>query len=187
MAKLTLNQLFEVIRGGIGGLVFRRRPDGTIIVSSAPAYSKGKVTPAQKEYRERFKDAVCYARWADDAHPIYEQLAQAGRAEGNWVSAYNFALSDALKAPKVQRIERGEGCIRVQASDNIGVAGVRVTILDKAGTVLDQGEAVHRAGDWWEFASQSRGKTIVAEARDLPDNVTRLTLGESLTQPGEGF
>ena len=176
MAKLTLNQLFEVLRGGIGGLVFRRRPDGTIIVSGAPTYRKGKATPGQKEYRERFKDAVRYARWADDVHPIYEQLAQAGRAEGNWVSAYNFALSDALKAPVVHRIERGEGRIRVQASDEILVTGVRVTVLDEAGSGLEKGEAVRGEGDWWEFASQSQGKTIVAEARDLANNVTRLVL-----------
>ena len=178
MAKLTLNQLFEALRGGIGGLVFRRRPDGTIIVSGAPVYRKGKATPGQKEYRQRFKEAVRYARWgwADDVHPIYEELAKAGRAEGNWVSAYNFALSDALKAPVVHRIERGEGCIRVEASDNIRVAGLQITVLDEAGTVLERGEAVRGEGNWWEFASQSQGKTIVAEARDLAKNVTRFVL-----------
>jgi hypothetical protein len=41
MAKVTLNQLMEVLQGGIGDLVFRQRPDGTIIISGAPHYRKG--------------------------------------------------------------------------------------------------------------------------------------------------
>src|SRR6187402_280694 len=34
MAKINLNKLFDELRGKIGNLVFRRRPDGTLIVSS---------------------------------------------------------------------------------------------------------------------------------------------------------
>jgi len=42
MAKLDLNKLFDEIRGKIGNLVFRRRADGTLIVSSKPDY-KGEL------------------------------------------------------------------------------------------------------------------------------------------------
>jgi hypothetical protein len=33
MAKVTVNQLLELLQGGIGVLVFRQMPDGTIILS----------------------------------------------------------------------------------------------------------------------------------------------------------
>ena len=53
---------------------------------------------------------------------------------------------------------------------------VKVTILDDEGGVLEAGEAVREEGDWWEFVSRADGKTVVAEARDLPGNVTKLVL-----------
>ena len=69
--------------------------------------------------------------------------------------------------------DQGAGCIRVEASDNVLVAKVRVTVLDEGGTVVEAADAVRGEGNWWEFASQARGTTIVAEAWDLPKNVTR--------------
>jgi hypothetical protein len=168
MAKVTMNQLLEVLRGRIGGLVFRQRPDGRTIISGAPRYRKGKATPKQKAHRERFKDAVHYARWAAKLHPVYGELA-----EGTWKSAYNFALSDWFEAPVIHRIERREGRVLVEASDNIRVTRVQVSVLDEQGTALEKGEAIRGEGNWWEFASQSEGKTIVAEARDLAEHVTR--------------
>ena len=57
------------------------------------------------------------------------------------------------------------------------VKKVRVTVLDgPEGNVLETGEAVRGKGDWWVFASKTEGKTIVAEAWDLPGNVTRFVL-----------
>jgi|WetSurMetagenome_2_1015567.scaffolds.fasta_scaffold485422_2 hypothetical protein len=41
MAKIDLNKLFDELRDRSGNLVFRRRPDGTLIVSGKPQY-KGK-------------------------------------------------------------------------------------------------------------------------------------------------
>ena len=171
MAKVTLNQLLEVIRGGIGGLVFRQRPDGAIIISGAPRYRKGKATQKQKAYRERFRDAARYARWSARVHPIYAELAA-----GTWKSAYNFALSDRLKAPVIHRIERQDGRILVEASDNIRVTRVRVTVLDERGTAVEIGEAIPGEGNGWEFTSHLEGKTIVAEAWDLAENRSRLVL-----------
>ena len=66
--------------------------------------------------------------------------------------------------------------IVVEASDDVLVTRVQITILDHAGSVLEKGEAVRKAGDWWEFVSPAVGKTVIAEARDLPGNVTKLVL-----------
>jgi hypothetical protein len=92
------------------------------------------------------------------------------------MSPYNFAFADCMVAPVIHRIERREGCIRVQATDNIGVMQVWVVILDEAGKHLETGDAIRAEGDWWEYVPQVEGKKIVAKAFDLPGNCTKLEL-----------
>jgi len=82
-------------------------------------------------------------------------------------------MSDWYNPPVIHHIEQLENRILVNASDNVLVTRVQVTVLDNEGKVLEQGEAVRSEGDWWEFASQSAGKSILAEAWDLPNNVTK--------------
>jgi hypothetical protein len=117
----------------------------------------------QKSHNERFADASHYAR-REQTHPVYVGLAAASLMS----NAYNFALSDWFHPPEIQRIERLEGSILVEATDNIMVARVRVTVLDQEGKVLEAGEAVRGEGDFWEYAPQAQGTTIQAEAWDLP-------------------
>jgi hypothetical protein len=38
---------------------------------------------------------------------------------------------------------------------------------------LETGEAMRGEANWWEFASDIQGKTVVAQAWDLPGNVTK--------------
>jgi hypothetical protein len=173
MAIVTLNQMLDVIRGGVGKLVMRRRPDGTLILSGAPIYRKGKGSPKQKAHRQRVKEAAQYAKWADDVYPIYTKLAKGSE---KWLSPYNVALSDWFHPPVIHRIEQRDGHILVQASDNILVTKVLVTVFDESGTILEGGDATRGEADTWQFASNKQGKTIVAEAWDLPGNVARLEL-----------
>jgi hypothetical protein len=56
------------------------------------------------------------------------------------------------------------------------VISVQVTILDETGKVMEQGEATRMHGDWWEYFSTVQGKTIIAEAHDLPQNTTTFIL-----------
>jgi hypothetical protein len=171
MPKVRLNQLLDSIRGGIGNLVFRQRPDGTIIISGAPLFGRRTASAKQKAHRERFKEATQYARWAARHYPIYAELAA---GDPKWKSPYNFALSDWFEAPVIHRIERAGDVVRVQASDNIGVARVRVTVLDEAGKTLERGDASRADQNWWEFPSQTQGNTVIAEAWDLPEHVTKV-------------
>jgi hypothetical protein len=174
MAKVRINQLMDLIRGSIGRLVFRVRPDGTVILSGAPRYRKGKASPAQKAHRQRVKQVGPYARHLAKTHPIYAQLAAEDVARGKWMSAYNFAFADCMKPPVIHGIERRMGCIRVQASDNIGVTRVQVFVLGESGKTLEYGDAIRVEGDWWEYASHTEGKHILAKAFDLPGNCTQL-------------
>jgi hypothetical protein len=171
MVKVTLNQLLEMLQGGIGDLVFRQMPDGTIIISGTPRHNKRKTTKKQKAHRERFREAAKHAKWAARKYPIYAELAK-----GTWRFPYNFALSDWFNPPVIHRIKRQKGHILVEATDNIMVAKVRVTILDGEGKVIEKGEGTKRKGNWWEFVPKMDGRSILAEAWDLAENVTKFVL-----------
>jgi hypothetical protein len=125
--------------------------------------------PAQHAQNRRFREAVFYAK-AAQVQALYVELA----AVTPMKTAYNLALRDWFEPPVIQRIERREGGILVEATDNILVSRVRVSILDGSGQLLEAGEATRGQGDCWEFASRAQGKTIIAEAWDLPGHVTRL-------------
>ena len=75
----------------------------------------------------------------------------------------------------IHRVERRDGRILIDASDNVLVARVRVTVLDEGGKVLEQGEAMQKeiTKGGWEYIPHSDGK-IVAEAWDLAGNKTQL-------------
>jgi hypothetical protein len=176
MAKGKFIKILEILRGKAAGLVVRQRPDGTFIFSGPPTYKKGSGTPAQKAHWKHVSQVGPYASALARIHPIYAQLAAEPEAKEKWLSAYNFAFADCMKPPVIQHIERREGCIRVEASDNIGVARVRVFVLDEAGNALEYGDAVQAEGDWWEYATHTEGKQILAKAFDLPGNCTQLEI-----------
>jgi hypothetical protein len=176
MTKVIFHGTVKGFRGQGDGLIFRLLPDGSTIVTKAPAKKTSrekkrawnKRSKAQKAHNYRFAEAIAYAR-AAQVKPVYVELADATPM----MTAYNFALSDWWHKPEIQRIEQKKGRIRVQATDDVRVARVRVTVLDGAGKVLETGDATQKRGNWWEFASQVQGSTITAEAWDLPGHITR--------------
>ena len=176
MAKVTLTGPVTVVRGKMGNMIFRQMPDGTIIVSSAPPKLTGRQkkraklrrSAKQKAHNSHFKEAVLYAKKAQ-IQPVYTELA----AVRPMNTAYGLALGDWLKPPVIHCIERSVGCIRVQASDNVMVTKVQVTVLDANRDVLEQGEAAPCRDDWWEFVCQAQGRTVITEAWDLPGHVTK--------------
>ena len=167
MAKVKNNVVVQGISGGIKELVFRQMPDGSTYVSGKPDFSRRKFSKGQKDHQSRFQQAVAYTREAAKAQPIYAELAA-----GTIKSAYNFALSDWFNPPVIHNIERVDGHVRVQASDNVMVTKVWVTVLDGDGKVLEKKEALQVEKDWWEVELVAEGK-IVAEAWDLAGNVVR--------------
>lgn len=64
MAKLILNSIFNGISGKVGDVVFRRSHTGEIILSRRPDMSHVQSSEAQKAQRQRFKQAVAYAKAA---------------------------------------------------------------------------------------------------------------------------
>jgi hypothetical protein len=85
-------------------------------------------------------------------------------------------MYDWFHPPQIGCLAQDDGRILVEATDDVLVTSVRVSVLDDGGGVLVTGDAVRKEGDWWEFVTPLMGKTVIAEARDLPGNVTKLVL-----------
>jgi hypothetical protein len=170
MAKAGKNIFVRGMSGKLGNFVFRQMKDGSTWISATPDFSRRKFSQGQKEHQSRFQVAAAYARKAAKTYPIYAELTK-----GTTKTAYNIALSDWFNPPVVHRIERRDGRIRVEASDNVMVTKVQVTISDEDGKTLEKGDGIRREGDWWEYVSNTQG-SILAEAWDLAGNVAKLVL-----------
>ncbi len=173
MAKADLNKLIKSLHGKVGDIIFREMPNGEIVASLAPK-KKQKASKGQKAYRHgTFTDRTQWASWAYKHYPIYEELA----ADLPMVNAYNLAIKDISHPPVIHRILREGGRILVNASDEILVAGVRITVRDGKGKLVESGDAVECRKDWWEYTPKATGK-VSATAWDLPGNKVCLELEE---------
>jgi len=140
-------------------------------VADVPDFSKRVLSTDQKAHHAKFKAGAAYAKAAQFSEPIYAQLAA-----GTMKTAYNIALGDYFHPPVIHKVQREGASLKIHASDNVLVTGVTVTVFDADGKVLEKGEAVKGNADWWEYAPQQSGKSLV-EARDLAGNVTTTEMG----------
>jgi hypothetical protein len=93
MAKIILNPLIEGMSGKFGNVVFRSTPGG-VVVSKRPARSSVKPSEAQMAQRQRFKEAVAYARQAlsdPNLSSLYQQAAAEQKRR-----PFDVAVSDFL-------------------------------------------------------------------------------------------
>jgi hypothetical protein len=79
--------------------------------------------------------------------------------------------------PIIHRALRKDGHILVHASDEIMVAGVKVTVRDAQEKLLEVGDGVQQEKDWWEYTPQAEGMVSVS-AWDLPGNQVHMELDE---------
>lgn len=95
MAKIAVTPLLEDIRGKLGNLSIRRSRKGRFYLANLPDMSNVKWSDAQKAHRQRFKEAVAYAKAAmadPQVRAHYEQVA----AEANR-TPFSAAVSDYFK------------------------------------------------------------------------------------------
>jgi hypothetical protein len=93
MAKAKLNPILLELHGKVGNMVFRRTRNGGVSLIRKADMSNVKWSPAQVANRQRFREAVAYAkqRLADpQARVTYEEIAakQGKRALEVAVSEY---------------------------------------------------------------------------------------------------
>jgi hypothetical protein len=95
MAKVELNPMIKEFRGALGDIVFRVSPSGKTFISKRPDMSNVRWSKAQKDHRQRFKQATAYAKAAmadPNLRAVYEK-----RAVKEHRLPYRVALSDHLK------------------------------------------------------------------------------------------
>jgi hypothetical protein len=169
MAKVKHNKFTMGLSGKFGNLVFRQTKDGRTIVAAAPDFSNRAFSKEQLTSQNRFKQAVAYARVAAKSQPIYTE-----RTRKTSSNAYNLALSDWFNPPIIHEVSRGDGCIRVVATDNVQVTQVLITISDAEGRTIEQGQARMMYETQWEYATSAPTQaSVTVEAFDLAGNITR--------------
>src|SRR5262245_558586 len=100
MAKVILSPLVKDIRGQLGDFVFRRSRSGKLFMYNKPDMSRVKWTKAQKEQRQRFKEAVAYAK-AALADPKIRAKYEKRAARQN-KRPRDLAISDYFKGKKLK-------------------------------------------------------------------------------------
>lgn len=179
------NDLVFGASGRIGEmLVFRQRGNKTFI-SKRPRRKETFDTPKQSAVKERFKEAVVYAKSVlldPDLKAEYE-----ARTSGNQ-TAYNMALCDYFKAPEIKTVNyagytgKAGDTISIRATDDFKVASVQLSILDSTGAELESGAAQLSASglDWIYTAKKANanlaGCKLSLKAFDLPGNVGSLEI-----------
>ncbi|MGB7874270.1 MAG: hypothetical protein WBL25_07785 [Anaerolineales bacterium] len=168
MAKVEKNIIVRGLSGKFGGqVVFRQLRDGRTIMCAVPDFSRRVLSKDQKAHHAKFKIGAAYAKDAAKTEPLYAELAA-----GTLKNAYNVALADFFHPPVIHSVEGSDSFFDIQASDDVKVAKVLVTILNEAGDVLEKGEATQIDEMIWRYEPGQEGRLLV-EAWDLPGNVAR--------------
>src|SRR5258706_15425569 len=95
MAKITLNPIVERAQGKMGNIVFRRSHTGEMSITKLPDMSHVKWSNAQKDHRQRFKQAVAYAKAAMAEPKVRSKYEKAAVKAGK--RPFDLAVSDYFK------------------------------------------------------------------------------------------
>jgi len=180
MAKINENPLVRGARGNFGKhYVYKKRGNDTFL-ARMPVKSDAAPTDKQETVRDQFAAASAYAQGAmndPELKKAYSKKAPPGK------TAFNMALRDFLKPPKVTIIDtenydgKPGSTIVITARDDFRVISVTVSIFTTDGTLVEKGDAVLNPlfREKWTFtAKQSNGSLtgcrIKVVARDLPGN-----------------
>jgi hypothetical protein len=111
------------------------------------------------------------------------------REERKERQAKNVAMADWFHPPRILEIDlrAWRGCpgdvIRVLAVDDVKVGQVQVEIADRAGTILETGQAALAVTQRWEYPlrqAHSGSVTVTVFASDLPGHVTHESASKKL-------
>jgi len=180
MAESKDNIITHGLSGKLGNMLVFSQSAGKTIVRKTPRKVK-EHSDAQKEHFLHFQEAVIYARSAmQDAamHDEYQKATKPG------ITAYNMAVADMLKAPRIDEVDitkyagRIGDKIVIRAYDDFKVKEVKVIIEDLDGSLIEEGNAVLDGNgvDWVYTATQNNnelhGDKITVHATDIPGNLT---------------
>ncbi len=94
MPKVKLAPFIEEIHGTLDGWVFKKSPQGEMIITKKPDMSKVKWSKAQKANRQHMSEAILTAQVALMNPKIKARYERKAKKLGR--RAWNLAVSDAL-------------------------------------------------------------------------------------------
>lgn len=178
MAVVKDNIITDGLSGMLGGkIVFRKMGDKTV-VSTRPVNTAAP-TDGQLAVRERFQEAVIYAKAAADdpaTNAIYDPTAKKRKR-----TVYQVAVADFFKAPKINEVNLSDykgqlgDVIMIRATDDFEVVKVEVEIVNPDGSVVETGLAVNQGNNVWKYTATQEnddlnGDRISIRAYDRPGN-----------------
>lgn len=178
MGKNKRNEYADGFSGKIGrNMVFRQTKSEEVIIARKPRKTDKPPHIKRLATQRLFKRGALYAKTVE-SNPEQKML-YAASAKG-LQSAFNLALRDFCRPPKVDSIDRsgyqgriGDRII-IEATDDFKVASVQVAIYTIDHELVEQGVAVLEGLDWVYTATEDHialeGSTIKATAKDLPGN-----------------
>ena len=92
MPKVRLNPLIEEIHGTMYDVVFKLSPKGNMIITKRPDMSKVEWSEAQQSQRQRFKEAVAYAKAVLADPKMRAKYEKKAKKQGK--RAWDVAVSD---------------------------------------------------------------------------------------------
>ena len=95
MAKAKLNPMLKQVNGSLDQVVFRWL-HGKQVLSKKPDMSKVQWSAAQQAHRQRFKDAVAYARAAMADESLRAKYMELAAQQGK--RPFDMAVSDYFKS-----------------------------------------------------------------------------------------
>jgi hypothetical protein len=153
MTKVILQPGLRGLSGGMGDWVYSLRKGKTVL--GMKAIKSGEPSDAQLAQQERFKEAVSFAKTAL-GNPLLRAF-YAPIAQEREISIYALAVGDFLRIPEFKYMDyssyKGQvgNTIVIKAVDDIGLAGVVVSISAQDGSPIEHGQAVEegaRSGKW---------------------------------------
>jgi hypothetical protein len=185
MAKVKNNIVTQGLSGTLGGqLVFRQTSRGTE-VSVAPQAPTGPASAAQTAHRERFQQAIIYARGKAQDPAVKAEYGDEAKARNQSIS--NVLVADYMRAPDIKEvnIEAYTGkvgdLINITATDDHAVKGVTVKIENGDGSLVEEGIAVQQADhNQWVYKATALNTTLAGDkltvtATDNPGHATAKT------------
>ncbi|MBO9571044.1 MAG: hypothetical protein J7497_02375 [Chitinophagaceae bacterium] len=180
MGKNKNNEYADGFSGKIGrNLVFRQGKGDQTIIARKPRKSLNPPHESRLETQRAFQRGALYANQVN-ANP--EKKAMYAAAAKGMQTAFNLAMRDAIKPPKVSKIDAslyngqvGDPLIIV-ALDDFKVESVVVSIHAPNGDLIEEGNAIvpELSIDWVYTVTtanaQLAGCKITAVATDIPGN-----------------
>ncbi|WP_046242631.1 hypothetical protein [Hymenobacter terrenus] len=178
MAKVKNNIVTQGLSGMLGGqLVFRQTSRGTV-VGVAPSEPSGPPTAGQLAQRERFQQAVIYAKGRSQDPAVQAEYGDTAKAQD--ISVYNVLLRDFMQAPNITAVDLDQytgqvgELIVVTANDDHAVKAVTVKIENSDSSLVEQGAAQQQADpNRWHYLTTATnaslaGDKITVTATDNP-------------------